>query len=468
VAIDAGTFKDAAGNAFAGLTAASGAWSFSTTAPIAGDDFPMSVDTSGVLRTSGNFVGGRMDAADDNDMFKVELIAGTLYRFDMLAGSAALDPYLVLHGPQPELDLLATDNDGGSGDDAQLYFTPGTSGTYYVVASDNGGATGSYSISASKPVDDYLASTATSGVLPTTGSFSFGVITAPTDSDMFAVQLSSNAHYTIRLERTADGLADPYLVLFDGQGGVIAFDDDSGTDGNAQLAFVPSVSGTHYVLAADFDTGMGGYRVSAEMRPLVRGSTAADVLAGSAGNDVVDGGSGIDRLVCSGARAAYTLQPGADGSWTLADGRGLDGRDLLQDVERLQFADGALALDLDGHAGEVARLLGVVFGPASVQNTAYVGIGLGLLDGGMERHALTQLALDARLGAGASHAAVVELLYTNLVGAAPGPEALALYTGWLDDGRFTPVTLTLLAAEQDANLSNIGFAGLAATGLAYT
>lgn len=467
VAIDAGAFKDAAGNAFAGLTAASGAWNFSTAAPIAGDDFPMSVDTSGVLRTSGNFVGARIDASDDADMFRVELVAGTLYRFDMLAGSAALDPYLVLYGPQPELDLLAYDNDGGSGDDAQLFYTPSVSGTYYVAASDNGGITGSYSISASKPSDDYPASTATNGLLSTSGAFSFGVITAPTDSDMFAVQLSSNAHYTIRLERITNGLVDPYLVLFDGQGGVLAFDDDSGGDGNAQITFVPSVSGTHYVMAADYDTGMGGYRVKAEMRPLVRGSAADDVLAGSAGNDFVDGGDGIDRLVCGGARASYALEAADDGGWTLADSRGLEGRDLLHEVERLQFADGSLALDLDGRAGEVARLLGAVFGSASVHNAAYVGIGLELLDGGMASEALVQLALDARLGAGAGHAAVVELLYANLTGSAPPAEVRAQYVALLDDGSFTPVTLTQLAADLELNLANIGFSGLAATGLAY-
>ena len=63
---------------------------------------------------------------------------------------------------------------------------------------------------------------------------------------------------------------------------------------------------------------------------------------------------------------------------------------------------------------------------------------------------------------------MVELLYTNLVGSPPPPEALKLYAGWLDDGSFTPVTLAQLAAEQDVNLLNIDFAGLVAGGLGYS
>ena len=64
------------------------------------------------------------------------------------------------------------------------------------------------------------------------------------------------------------------------------------------------------------------------------------------------------------------------------DKPGIGGFDSLAGVERLQFADQQLALDLDGAAGQAARLLGAVFGPASVPNPGYVGIALSLLDGG--------------------------------------------------------------------------------------
>lgn len=483
VTLEAGTFKDAAGNAFAGLTTA-GAWNFSTTAPIAGDDYPMSPDTTGVLSTTGSILRARIDAATDSDLFKVEFVAGTTYRIDMAAATATLDPYLVLYGPQPDLQLLDFDDDSGIGTDAQLYYTPSQGGTYYVGATDFGGATGAYRLSVSKPYDDYSAATNTAGVLPTNGSAIYGTITSPTDSDMFAVTLAAGAHYTFDLARVPGGLADPFLMLFDAAGQPLAMDDESGGDGNARLGFAPAVSGTFYASAADFSTGLGRYKLFVTTRTLASGTEGADTLEGGAaaeafsalggtdlvrgggGDDMIDGGTGIDTAQFSGARAAFTLQQ-VGLQWRVTDGSGAEGSDLLQGIERLRFADQNLALDLGGHAGQVAQLLGAVFGAPSVQVPEYVGIGLGLLDGGMQPEALAQLALDVVLGSGASDAAVVELLYRNLTGTTPPESVLTQYTGLLADGTYTPATLALLAGGLDLNLENIHLTELVANGLGY-
>ena len=71
-------------------------------------------------------------------------------------------------------------------------------------------------------------------------------------------------------------------------------------------------------------------------------------------------------------------------------------------MERLAFSDLSLAFDLGGHAGTTARILGAVFGPASVGNAVYAGIGLKLLGEGMSTEALMQLALE-QLGLGPCH-----------------------------------------------------------------
>ncbi len=78
-----------------------------------------------------------------------------------------------------------------------------------------------------------------------------------------------------------------------------------------------------------------------------------------------------------------------------------------------------------------------------------------------------QALLDARLGAGYSHAALVDLLYTNLAGVAPTPEVQGLYTAALADGTHTPLSLATLAAEHEINLANIGYAALQEQGLVY-
>jgi hypothetical protein len=146
---------------------------------------------------------------------------------------------------------------------------------------------------------------------------------------------------------------------------------------------------------------------------------------------------------------------------------GPEGTDTLTDVERLKFSDLSLALDLAGNAGITARLIGAVFGAGLVASRDYVGIGLSLLDGGRTALEVAQLALDARLGGAATNADVVKLLYSHVVGIAPGQADLAYFTGLLDNRVYTPASITLLAADTDLNAANIQLTGLQSSGLEY-
>jgi serralysin len=116
----------------------------------------------------------------------------------------------------------------------------------------------------------------------------------------------------------------------------------------------------------------------------------------------------------------------------------------------------------------VAKILGAVFGPASVRNAEYAGIGLQLIDGGWSYDALMRLALDARLGAGASNAAVVDLLYTNVVGVAPSTAEHDLYVGLLNNNTYTQTSLAITAAETDLNKIAIDLVGLTQSGLTFS
>lgn len=197
----------------------------------------------------------------------------------------------------------------------------------------------------------------------------------------------------------------------------------------------------------------------------LEGNDGDNVLAGAAGDDTLAGGDGIDIASYAGPRADYLVSVEETGGFRV-QGAEADGTDIV-DVERLQFADMSVALDLGGNAGTVAKILGAVFGAGAVANAEYAGIGLDLADGGWTDEALVQLALDASLGAGASNSAVVTLLYTNVVGAAPDDAALALYTGLLSDGSYTQAGLGVMAADTSFNQDNIDLAGLAEAGLEY-
>lgn len=196
----------------------------------------------------------------------------------------------------------------------------------------------------------------------------------------------------------------------------------------------------------------------------ITGNSIANRLQGGGGNDLLDGGGGIDTAIFSGNHSGYTLTP-QSGVFVVQDNSGSDGADSLSNIERVQFTDGKRALDLDGNAGMTAKLLGAVFGASSVANTAYVGAGLGLLDGGMGYATLAALAVNV---AGASTAEqVVNLLWGNVVGSAPSAEQAQPFVEMLNSGAASVGTLTTLAADTSMNQANINLTGLAQTGLAY-
>ncbi|MDO9711744.1 DUF4214 domain-containing protein [Paracraurococcus lichenis] len=85
----------------------------------------------------------------------------------------------------------------------------------------------------------------------------------------------------------------------------------------------------------------------------IAGFGGNDTINGGPGNDQVDGGAGLDTLVINAARALSTAVHGTDGAWTVT---GPDGIDALTGIERVQFSDGTLALDVDGNAGQAYRL----------------------------------------------------------------------------------------------------------------
>lgn len=195
----------------------------------------------------------------------------------------------------------------------------------------------------------------------------------------------------------------------------------------------------------------------------LEGRAGNDVLVGGGGGNILDGGDGMDTAVFASSGAGYTISRGAQG--VVVSGAG--GTDSLSSIERLSFSDGWVALDLSGNAGTAAKVIGAVLGGGGVQNASYVGLALNLLDGGMSEQALVQLALDCRLGVNAGNDAVVNLLYTNLTGAAPGASEKDFYVGLLDHGVFSQDGLGQLAAETALNAANIDLVGLGNSGIDY-
>ncbi|CAE6494050.1 Peptidase M10A and M12B matrixin and adamalysin [Nitrosomonas nitrosa] len=195
------------------------------------------------------------------------------------------------------------------------------------------------------------------------------------------------------------------------------------------------------------------------------GGNGRDTLVGLGGRDTFHGEAGVDTVLYLGERARYAVSQ-SEGGYTVVDQAGSDGQDNATGIERLQFNDMGLALDLDGYAGQVAKLLGAVFGAAEVDNKAYVGTGLWLFDGGMNHEAVATVALDA-VGV-STHDEVVTLLWRNLFGSNPTQAEKQPYLQVLESGEVSAAALAIYAADSAINTGNIDLVGLMQTGVEYT
>ena len=210
----------------------------------------------------------------------------------------------------------------------------------------------------------------------------------------------------------------------------------------------------------------------------ISGYAGNDTISGGLGNDVIDGGTGIDTVKFSGqfgsgSLANYSIQKVIDGSWSVSyigpilaifPPSPTDGSDTLTYVERIQFTDKSFAVDLDGNAGNAAKIIGAVLGKAALTNPIYVGLGLSYLDKGMSFSDLGALALNA-VGA-TTNDAIVSTLWLNVIGSPASALDKAPFIKMLTDG-MKAGDLVALAADTVFNTSNINLVGLAQTGIEY-
>ena len=147
----------------------------------------------------------------------------------------------------------------------------------------------------------------------------------------------------------------------------------------------------------------------------ITGSGGADTLHVSAGMVKLDGGAGLDTAVYGGVRAGFTVaQDGA--GFAVSDAFG--NHASLAGVERVQFADTMVALDIDGTGGQAYRLYQAAFDRTS--DKAGVGYWIDMLDHGLGLEAAAGSFIASQefanlYGASVSDAQFVQALYQNVL-----------------------------------------------------
>ncbi|WIJ24013.1 DUF4214 domain-containing protein [Devosia sp. RR2S18] len=132
----------------------------------------------------------------------------------------------------------------------------------------------------------------------------------------------------------------------------------SGDIAGAQALYGPSLAATAPTAAAFNGSAAADVYVGTGANEIILGDGGNDRLTGGGGNDHIDGGAGVDTAVYGGRMNQFRLSSDNGGGVTIVDLRtgSPEGTDTLLGVERIEFSDGTLALDISGIAGQAYRL----------------------------------------------------------------------------------------------------------------
>ena len=311
-----------------------------------------------------------------------------------------------------------------------------TAGTFTasITGNDDGSVTGTWSYAGNYDDSSFYGPTgfeSMSGTLSGTGSpngpWSVTLVGGPVTGNGLTLSFA-DGQYNLAVNA---GFGLDYTVNLGYDGNYMYHDNFAFT---AQLAMAgPPPGGSAPTELADTILGTS---VADTIQALGGNDTVAagegnDTITGGAGDDSIDGGNGIDTAVFSDVRANYTIAevPGTQ-TWTVTHNALVgDGTDTVVNVERLQFADEKVAIDLTGDAGQAYRLYQAAF--HRVPDVPGLGYQMNALDTGLT---LPQVAANfiaspefqATYG-NVTDTQFVTLLYENVLNREPEPDGLAFH-----------------------------------------
>jgi hypothetical protein len=435
-----------------------------TATSLGADDYANDSRTATTLAIGGA-LRGALGYADDIDMVKVTLEAGTTYQFS-------------LQGKASGNGTLPTGYGNGAG--MTLYDAKG-----FNIADDFWGADIYLGYTATQSGDYYLAIKAQSSSVYTTGSYSLqaAVLTAvpllqgeaagaPGQHQVTEnIPLDFNQPVHIADEsgiRLTDAAGQQWSIYYNHA-------DSALTTRLLLNPYQNLAPGTTYTLdiaagaivdaAGHAFAGLKGYTFT----------TAPAAAAGTDGNDYLQGpgngaslygGAGTDTVIYTVGDYSSFLRRVGD-HIEVTNYRDFRNPDKLYDIERLVFRDESIALDIDGVGGQAYRLYQAAFNRTPDE----VGLGYWIkaMDGGtaLENVATEFIASPefARLyGPGPDDSAFLKLLYNNVLHRDPDASGEAYWLEALHNGYSRAHVLTRFSESPENQDATIG---LIANGFNY-
>ena len=246
-----------------------------------------------------------------------------------------------------------------------------------------------------------------------------------------------------------------------------------GTNGLTWISEYPS-NGQVYLKELDASTKLPDISkiTGTDNSDRITANALNNLLNGMGGNDTIDGGSGTDTAIYSGAAATHTVAIG-NGTVTVADKTtNRDGTDTLTNIERLKFTDTNIALDIskDQTAGSSYMLYKAAFNREP--DTPGLGFWINKMDGGMSFNTVAQNFVNSaefKTAYGGSNPSVntlVTKLYNNVLTRNPDGGGLAFWQEKLSTGGWTTANVLGYFATSNENVANV--TSLIANGIPYT
>jgi hypothetical protein len=248
-----------------------------------------------------------------------------------------------------------------------------------------------------------------------------------------------------------------------------------GADGKWSVTTSPLPNGSYQVnvassdLAGNATASLNNVTFAVDNSTNLTGTAANDTLTAPAGGNAIDGQGGIDTVVYAGPRANYLV---AKETWGfgVTDKVGSGGHDAVINVERLQFDDTGVALDITGSAGQAYRLYQAALDrPAE---SAGLGFWIYQLDRGLTLDDMVQDIINTqpefiqKYGSNPTDAQFVNLLYQNVLHRAPDAAGYDFWVKALTNHDTTHVGIVKFFSESPENQAQV--IGTIQDGIAYT
>jgi len=196
---------------------------------------------------------------------------------------------------------------------------------------------------------------------------------------------------------------------------------------------------------------------------LLSGSSVADKFFGSAGNDKMNGGDAVDTVVFADKRSNYTITKNTS-SYTVSSIA--EGTDTLTNIERLQFSDKTIALDINGTAGQAYRIYQAAFN--RTPDNGGLKYWIGIMDSGVSLPTVSSAFIASAefqqlYGTNPTNEVFVTKLYDNVLHRAPDADGYKYWVDLLNTGRIDKTSTLVNFSESNEN--QVGVIGVIQNGI---